>query len=178
MAEASFCVRTLSRCSSGQPESKVQIRARRAARGLRRGSADGCLVEPVDDAAKAEEKDLGCFLLPCSKCNFSICLVPSNEGRLTCFCIEGTEGRVGGLSVPLIRLLSALFGLTGVGILLKSNSYPCQGVTTATFDWGRPGKSEHGILSVKACHLSVSGGANRGRLPLERSLTLVSVPTA
>ena len=40
-------------------------------------------------------------------------------------------------------------------------------MTTATFDWGRPGKPEHGVLSVKAWHLSVSG-ANRGHLPLEK----------
>ena len=60
----------------------------------------------------------------------------------------------------MIRLLSALFGLTGV--------------TTATFDWLRPGKPEHGFLSVKACHLSVIGGANRGDLPLEK-VTYASV---
>ena len=41
-------------------------------------------------------------------------------------------------------------------------------MTTATFDWGRPGKPEHGVLSVKACHLSVSGGENRGHLRLEK----------
>ena len=74
----------------------------------------------------------------------------------------------------MIRLLTALFGLIGVGILLKSSSYPCRSVTTATFDWGRPGKPEHGVLSVKACHLSVSGGANRGHLHLEK-VTYVSV---
>ena len=71
-------------------------------------------------------------------------------------------------------MLSALFGLIGVGILLKSNSYPGRSVTTATFDWGRPGKPEHGVLSVKACHLSVSGGANRGHFPLEK-VTYASV---
>ena len=47
-------------------------------------------------------------------------------------------------------------------------------MTTATFDWGRPGKPEHGVLSVKACHLSVLGGANRGHLPLEK-VTYASV---
>ena len=39
---------------------------------------------------------------------------------------------------------------------------------------GRPGKPEHGVLSVKACHLSVIGGANRGHLPLEK-VTYASV---
>ena len=68
----------------------------------------------------------------------------------------------------MIRLLSALFGLIGVGILLKLNSYACRSVTAATFDWGRRRKPEHGVLSVKACHLSVKGGANRGHLPLEK----------
>ena len=73
-------------------------------------------------------------------------------------------------SDPLIRLLSALFGSIGVGILLKSNSYPCQSVTTATCDWGQPGKPENRVLSVKACHLSASGGANRGHLSLAKVL--------
>ena len=41
-------------------------------------------------------------------------------------------------------------------------------MTTATFDWGRPGKPEHGVVIVKACHLSVSGCVNRGHLPLEK----------
>ena len=76
--------------------------------------------------------------------------------------MEGTwpvfESRA--LQAPLLRLLSALFGLIGVGILLKSKSYPCRSVTTVTFDWGRPGKPEHGVLSVKECHLSVIGGVN------------------
>ena len=73
---------------------------------------------------------------------------------------------------PLIRLLSALIGLIRVGILLESKSYPCRSVTTATFDWLRPRKPEHCVLSVKACHLSVIGGANRGHLPLRVSLRL------
>ena len=47
-------------------------------------------------------------------------------------------------------------------------------MTTATFDWGRPGKPEHGVLNVKACHLSVCGGANRGHLTLEK-VTFASV---
>ena len=54
------------------------------------------------------------------------------------FGIEGTSGSVGGRSAPLIRLLrglirllSALFGLLGVGILSKSKSYPRRSVTTA-----------------------------------------------
>ena len=47
-------------------------------------------------------------------------------------------------------------------------------MTTATFDWGRPGNSEHGVLSVKAFHLSLSEGANRGHLPLEK-VTYASV---
>ena len=39
-----------------------------------------------------------------------------------------------------------------------------------------PDRPEHGVLSVKSCHLSVSGGANRGHLPLEKVLMQVSVP--
>ena len=82
---------------------------------------------------------------------------------------------MGGLSAPLIRLLT-LFGLMGVGILLKSKSYPCRSVTIATFDWRRPGKPELGVLSVKACHLSIIG-ANRGHFPLEKLTSAVGPPS-
>ena len=41
-------------------------------------------------------------------------------------------------------------------------------------DWGQPGKPEHGVFSVKACHLSVIVGGNRGHLPLEK-VTYASV---
>ena len=79
-----------------------------------------------------------------------------------------------GLSAPLIRLLSALFGLIRVGILLKSKSHPCRSVTTATFDWRRPGKPEHGGFECQSVSFECHWGANRGHLPLEK-VTYASV---
>ena len=47
-------------------------------------------------------------------------------------------------------------------------------LTTATFDGANLEWPEHGVLSVKACYFRVSGGANRGHLPLGK-VTYASV---